>query len=318
MDEKAVIIACDFSSKEKLVKFLDQIEDADPNFYCKVGMELFYTGALNGFNPVEMIKQRGHKVFLDLKLKDIPNTVGKTAKVLATAGADIINVHADGGFKMMKKAVDSINAVYDEYENAYKYACTKDVLLPDVQEEISELKQKISSRPILLGVTVLTSMSQEELEKEIGVKKTPREQAVSLALLCKEAGMDGVICSPEEILPIKKACGEDFLTITPGIRFIDSMEDDQTRIATPYCANEMGTNAIVVGRPITDAADSVKAYERCKEEFVEGIGSKEEIENAKVYISNIRDKMLEPADAVALALIEAGAFKVNTEDPYLL
>lgn len=317
MDEKTVIIACDFNSKERLEEFLDQMEGTDPNFYCKVGMELFNTGALEGFQPVKMIKDRGHKVFLDLKLKDIPNTVAKTAAVLAKAGADIINVHADGGLTMMKKAVDSINGVYSQYEiDCQALIETNQDGIND--EMIAQLEEKIKSKPILVGVTVLTSMSDEELKEEIGVDRTSMEQAVALAKLSKEAGMDGVICSPKEILAIKAACGEDFLTITPGIRFIDSKKDDQTRIATPYCANAMGTNGIVVGRPITEAEDSIASYNRCKKEFAQGIGSPEEVENAKIYIADIKKKMLEPSDAVALALIEAGAFKVNTEDPYLL
>ena len=166
---KNVIVACDFDSKEKLVSFLDKMEGADPNFYCKVGMELFNTGALNGFNPVEMIKSRGHKVFLDLKLKDIPNTVKKTAVVLMAAGADMINVHSDGAKKMMESVVSSVT------------------------EECEKLGKE---KPILLGVTVLTSMSEDELRTEVGVNKTPMEQVVNLARITKDAGFDGVVCSP--------------------------------------------------------------------------------------------------------------------------
>lgn len=170
MDEKTVIIACDFNSKERLEEFLDQMEGTDPNFYCKVGMELFNTGALEGFQPVKMIKDRGHKVFLDLKLKDIPNTVAKTAAVLAKAGADIINVHADGGLTMMKKAVDSINGVYSQYEiDCQALIETNQDGIND--EMIAQLEEKIKSKPILVGVTVLTSMSDEELKEEIGVDR---------------------------------------------------------------------------------------------------------------------------------------------------
>jgi len=260
---KNVIIACDFNSKEKLESFLSQIEGADSDFYCKVGMELFDSGALHGFNPVQMVKERGHKVFLDLKLKDIPNTVSKTAKVLAEAGADMINVHADGGLKMMQGVVQSINA---------------------------ELEGKEADKPILLGVTVLTSMSEDELRNEIGVNKTPMEQVASLARLCKEAGFDGVVCSPEEILAVKEACGQDFITVTPGIRFNDSTADDQKRVATPACANIMGSDFIVVGRPITEAENPIASYNRCKKDFTEEVTDKEEIENAKGYIENIRKK----------------------------
>lgn len=319
MEEKAVIIACDFNSKERLEQFLDQMEEADPNFYCKVGMELFDTGALQGFNPVKIIKERGHKVFLDLKLKDIPNTVSKTAKVIFEAGADMINVHADGGLTMMRDVVEVINKTYDEYKKEYDALVEdEDWIKKPTHDRVFELHSIVENKPILLGVTVLTSMSEDELHNEIGVINTPMEQVVSLAKLCKEAGMDGVVCSPQEILAVKKACGEDFITITPGIRFSDSKKDDQTRIATPFCAHEMGSNGIVVGRPITEAENPVEAYNRCKKEFVLGESNSFEIENAKIYINGIKEEMLEPSDAVALALIKAGAFKVNTEDPYLL
>ncbi len=315
---KNVIIACDFNSKEKLIDFLDKMEGADPNFYCKVGMELFDAGALQGFNPVRIIKERGHKVFLDLKLKDIPNTVSKTAKTLVDAGADMINLHADGGLKMMKGVVDAINEVYMEYKRKYSNACASDVLLPETIDKVQEYKKKIESKPILLGVTVLTSMSEEELRNEVGVNKSPMEQVVSLAKLSKEAGLDGVVCSPQEILAVKEACGENFITVTPGIRFNDSKKDDQTRIATPACANIMGSDYIVVGRPITEAEDPVAAYNKCKQDFTEEVKDTTEMENAKVYISNIKNKIVVPSDAVAKALLEAGAFKVDTEDPFLL
>lgn len=313
---KNVIIACDFNSKEKLEDFLDKMEGADPNFYCKVGMELFDAGALQGFNPVKIIKSRGHKVFLDLKLKDIPNTVSKTAAVLATAGADMINVHADGGLKMMKGVVDEINKIYDKYEEELKdleddHSYTAEALKDSIQK-------KIAKKPILLGVTVLTSMSEEELRSEIGVNKTPMEQVVSLAKLCKESGFDGVVCSPQEILAVKEACGEDFVTVTPGIRFADAKKDDQTRIATPACANIMGSDYIVVGRPITQAEDSIKAYNRCKRDFTEPVRDEEEIENAKNYIKDLKDKVKSPSDVVAQELLDAKSFIINTEDPFLL
>lgn len=313
---KNVIIACDFNSKEKLEDFLDKMEGADPNFYCKVGMELFDAGALQGFNPVKIIKSRGHKVFLDLKLKDIPNTVSKTAAVLATAGADMINVHADGGLKMMKGVVDEINKIYDKYEEELKdleddHSYTAEALKDSIQKEIAK-------KPILLGVTVLTSMSEEELRSEIGVNKTPMEQVVSLAKLCKESGFDGVVCSPQEILAVKEACGDDFVTVTPGIRFADAKKDDQTRIATPACANIMGSDYIVVGRPITQAEDNIKAYNRCKRDFTEPVRDEEEIENAKNYIKDLKDKVKSPSDVVAQELLDAKSFIINTEDPFLL
>lgn len=339
---KNVIVACDFNSEEELVNFLDKMEGADPNFYCKVGMELFDAGALQGFNPVEIIKERGHKVFLDLKLKDIPNTVAKTAKVLVKAGADMINVHADGGYKMMKGVADAINDEYEKLKERYNYllevidevnAEQNDIQDDDInntidsydkildyQCEMEEINELLDNKPILLGVTVLTSMSEDELKNEIGVNKTPREQVISLAKLCKEAGFDGVVCSPQEILDVKEACGEDFITVTPGIRFADSKKDDQTRVATPACANIMGSDYIVVGRPITKAEDNIKAYERCKKDFTQPVVELEELDNAYEYIKNLKEKNIKEnaSDVVARKLIDASAFKVNTEDPYLL
>lgn len=313
---KNVIIACDFSSKEELISFLDKMKGADPNFYCKVGMELFDSCAFQGFNIVNFIKSKGHKVFLDLKLKDIPNTVSKTAAVLATSGVDMINVHADGGLIMMQDAKKAVDKVYDGYkeeleklesDHSYSAEALKDAI-----------KKKIAERPLLLGVTVLTSMSEEELRSEIGVNKTPMEQVVSLAKLCKESGFDGVVCSPQEILAVKEACGEDFVTVTPGIRFADAKKDDQTRIATPACANIMGSDYIVVGRPITQAEDSIKAYNRCKRDFTEPVRDEEEIENAKNYIKDLKDKVKSPSDVVAQELLDAKSFIINTEDPFLL
>ena len=289
---KNVIVACDFSSEKELKYFLDKMESADPNFYCKVGMELFYAGALKGFNPVKMIKERGHKVFLDLKLKDIPNTVSQTAKVLVASGADMINVHADGGYKMMKGVVDSVNETYEknkkkiEQYTKTEFDSPEDVLR--AEKIIKKLKDKIENKPILLGVTVLTSMSETELNNEIGVNKTPREQVVHLAKLCKLAGFNGVVCSPQEIMAVKEACGKSFITVTPGIRFADSKKDDQTRIATPACANIMGSDYIVVGRPITKADKPVEAYERCKKDFTEKVTDEEEIKNAKNFMESLK------------------------------
>ncbi|MDD4187417.1 MAG: orotidine-5'-phosphate decarboxylase [Bacilli bacterium] len=311
---KNVIIACDFNSKEKLERFLDQMEGADPNFYCKVGMELFDSGALQGFNPVQIVKERGHKVFLDLKLKDIPNTVSKTAKTLIDAGADMINLHADGGLKMLKDASVAVNEAYAEYQHEYDEVKAD----RDMPGRLEDLEKKLNNRPILLGVTVLTSMSEEELRNEIGINKTPMEQVVSLAKLCKEAGLDGVVCSPQEIIAVKEACGEDFITVTPGIRFADSKKDDQTRVATPACANILGSDYIVVGRPITNAENAIEAYNRCKKDFTEQVTATNEIKNAKGYIENLKKKIVNPSDVVAQKLIEASAFKVSTEDPFLL
>lgn len=299
---KNVIVACDFSEKKQLVEFLDKMEKADKDFYCKVGMELFYSGALKGFSPVNMIKDRGHKVFLDLKLKDIPNTVASTAKVLATSGVDMINVHADGGFQMMKQVVDSVNEIYSDYEKEYEVLVNDYSYPAEALKDI--LKKKLASRPLLLGVTVLTSMSEEELRKEVGVNKTPMEQVVSLAKLCKKAGLDGVVCSPQEIMAVKEACGENFITVTPGIRFADSKKDDQERIATPACANIMGSDYIVVGRPITKAEDAVVAYTRCKKDFTETVTDEAEIANAKRYMEDLKAKMPKDNDWVIIEPIQ--------------
>jgi len=236
---KNVVIACDFNSKEKLESFLDQMEGAT-DFYCKIGMELFNTGALLGFNPVEMVKLRGHKVFMDLKNYDIPNTLGNTFKVLAGAGVDIINIMAESGSKGMMAARSAIDEVCE---------------------------QKGIAKPILLAVTVLTSKSKADLE-ELGIEATPEQQVIRLAKLAKASGCDGVVCSPEEIRSVKDACGKDFVTLTPGIRFADSGSDDQTRIATPAYASKMGTDFIVVGRPITQAQNPKEVYSMCKRDFV--------------------------------------------------
>lgn len=286
---KNVIIACDFNSKEKLEDFLGQMEKVDPNFYCKIGMELFNAGALQGFNPVKIVKERGYKVFLDLKLKDIPNTVSKTIKVLVSIGVDMINIHADGGFKMMKSVVDTVN---------------------------EECKQR--NKPILLGVTVLTSMSEEELKNEIGINKTPIEQVVHLARLCKEAGLDGIVCSPQEVIAVKNACGKDFITVTPGIRYANSKKDDQTRVVTPVCANILGSDYIVVGRPITEAKDPIEAYNKFKKDFTKSTFEDIELLNAKKNIENLKRKNINISDLVTQKLIDANAFKINTKDPFLL
>lgn len=310
---KNVIVACDFSSKEQLESFLDSIEEVDEEIYCKVGMELFDSSAFDGYNAVELIKSRGHKVFLDLKLKDIPNTVYSTVKSLARYGVDMINIHADGASEMIKKAASAIDEVFEELKKEYDVA----ELVGD-KETASKLQEKLNNRPVLLGVTVLTSMTDEALQKEIGVNKTAMEQVVSLAKLCKENGCGGVVCSPQEIMAVREACGDDFVIVTPGIRFADSKKDDQNRVATPSCANIMGSDYIVVGRPITKAEDKVAAYKRCKKDFTEEVTDAFEIENARAYIANLKAKVLSPSDDTALKLLSSEAFKVNTEDPFLL
>lgn len=229
---KDLIIALDFPTKEETFSFLSSLGDARP--YVKVGMELYY-GA--GHSVVRDLKERGHSVFLDLKLHDIPNTVKSVAAVLSDLGADMINIHATGGSKMMEAAKEGLG-------------------------QISGLKT------LLIAVTVLTSTSEEVLQKELMVPHSPKEVASKLALLAKDAGCDGVVCSALEVPDIKALCGEDFVIVTPGIRFAGASADDQARIVTPRRARELSSDYIVVGRPITQASSPRRAYERALAEFL--------------------------------------------------
>ena len=226
-----VIIACDFSSKEETLKFLDQFKEEKP--FVKIGMELFYA---EGGEIVKEIKKRGHKIFLDLKLCDIPNTVYKAMKNIAALGVDMNNVHAFGSIEMMKAAKKAINEVNPE---------TK-----------------------LIAVTVLTSSDQNVLDNELMIDGNINDVILKYASNTKEAGLDGVVCSPLESKIIKEKCGEDFLTVTPGIRFADDAKGDQKRVTTPAMAKEIGSSYIVVGRSITGAKDPVEAYRRCVREFI--------------------------------------------------
>lgn len=226
-----VIIACDFSSKEETLKFLDQFKEEKP--FVKIGMELFYA---EGGEIVKEIKKRGHKIFLDLKLCDIPNTVYKAMKNIAALGVDMTNVHAFGSIEMMKAAKKAINEVNPE---------TK-----------------------LMAVTVLTSSDQNVLDNELMIDGNINDVILKYASNTKEAGLDGVVCSPLESKIIKEKCGEDFLTVTPGIRFADDAKGDQKRVTTPAMAKEIGSSYIVVGRSITGAKDPVEAYRRCVREFI--------------------------------------------------
>lgn len=220
------IIALDFPNREETLKFLDKFNNLPWKPYVKIGMELFYS---EGPEIINEIKRRGHKIFLDLKLHDIPNTVKKAMKSLSNLDVDMVNVHTAGGIKMMREAMEG-------------------------------LTKEDGTRPVIIGVTQLTSTSAEMLEKELLIS-TPMEETISqYARNAKEAGLDGVVCSPLEIEAVKKACGNDFITVTPGIRFADSKQDDQVRIMTPDKARALGTEYIVVGRPITQAADPVAAY----------------------------------------------------------
>ena len=230
---KDVIIACDFSSKEATLEFLDRFTGPRKPF-VKIGMELFYSA---GPDIVREIKARGHKIFLDLKLHDIPNTVKKAMKVLSNLDVDMTNVHAAGTIDMMKAALEGLTR-------------------PD------------GTRPLLIAVTQLTSTSEDRMQNELLIGAGINETIVKYASNAREAGLDGVVCSPLEAGMVKEACGGRFMAITPGIRFADAAADDQVRITTPAKAREIGSDFIVVGRPITAAADPVAAYERCVKEFL--------------------------------------------------
>ncbi len=230
---KDVIIACDFASAEETYRFLDRLGDVKP--YVKVGMELYYA---EGPAIVRELKRRGHKIFLDLKLHDIPNTVKKAMSVLSRLDVDMCNLHAAGTIEMMKAAVEG-------------------------------LTREDGTRPILLAVTQLTSTSEERMHDDLLIPGNIGEVVVHYAKNAQVAGLDGVVCSPLEARMVKDACGEDFVTVTPGIRFADGAVGDQVRITTPAKAREIGTDFIVVGRPITAAEDPVAAYQRCVAEFCE-------------------------------------------------
>lgn len=230
---KDVIIACDFASAEDTYKFLDKFTGRKP--FVKIGMELFYA---EGPAIVREIKKRGHKIFLDLKLHDIPNTVKKAMAVLSRLDVDICNLHAGGTVRMMEAAIEG-------------------------------LTREDGSRPLLIAVTQLTSTDQEAMEKDLLIKEPIDEVVLHYAKNAKAAGLDGVVCSPLEAEKVHNNCGKDFLTVTPGVRFADGDVGDQKRVMTPAEAKKIGSDYIVVGRPITAAADPVAAYERCINEFVD-------------------------------------------------
>ncbi len=230
---KDVIIACDFPNKEEVFAFLDKFTEEKP--YVKIGMELFY-GA--GPEIVREIKKRGHKIFLDLKLHDIPNTVKKAMKVLSELDVDMCNLHAAGTISMMEAAIEG-------------------------------LTREDGSRPLLIAVTQLTSTDQERMENDLLIKEPIDKVVMHYASNAKKAGLDGVVCSPLEAGKVHDTCGKEFLTITPGVRFADGDIGDQKRVTTPERAKEIGSDYIVVGRPITAAPDPVAAYRRCVKEFVD-------------------------------------------------
>ena len=229
---KDVIIACDFDSKEKTLAFLDQFHDRKP--FVKIGMELYYA---EGPAIVQELKARGHKVFLDLKLHDIPNTVKKSMAVLAGLDVDMTNLHAAGTKAMMEAALEGLTR-------------------PD------------GTRPILIAVTQLTSTSQERMTDDLLIEKPLDQVVMHYAKCAADSGLDGVVCSPLEAGKVHDTCGKSFVTVTPGVRFADGDVGDQVRVTTPARAKEIGSDYIVVGRPITQAADPVAAYRRCVAEFV--------------------------------------------------
>ena len=230
---KDVIVACDFASAEQTFAFLDKFTGKKP--FVKIGMELYYA---EGPSIVKEIKARGHKIFLDLKLHDIPNTVKKAMAVLSNLDVDITNLHAAGTTAMMQGALEGLTR-------------------PD------------GSRPLLIAVTQLTSTDQEAMERDILIKEPIDQVVMHYAKTAKNAGLDGIVCSPLEAGKVHDTCGNEFLTITPGVRFADGDVGDQKRVMTPAQAKEIGSDYIVVGRPITAAADPVAAYERCVAEFVD-------------------------------------------------
>jgi orotidine-5'-phosphate decarboxylase len=230
---KDVIIACDFSSAEKTFEFLDKFTGRKP--FVKIGMELFYA---EGPQIVREIKKRGHKIFLDLKLHDIPNTVKKAMSVLSNLDVDLCNLHAGGTVRMMEAAIEG-------------------------------LTREDGTRPLLIAVTQLTSTDQESMENDLLINEPIDKVVMHYAACAKKAGLDGVVCSPLEAGKVHDTCGSEFLTVTPGVRFADGDIGDQKRVMTPAEAKKIGSDYIVVGRPITAAEDPVAAYERCIAEFVD-------------------------------------------------
>ena len=229
---KDVIVACDFSSKEQVFSFLDKFTDKKP--FVKIGMELFYA---EGPQIVREIKERGHKIFLDLKLHDIPNTVKKSMSVLSTLDVDLCNLHAAGTIRMMEAAIEG-------------------------------LTRPAGTRPLLIAVTQLTSTDQESMENDLLIHEPIDKVVMHYAANAKKAGLDGVVCSPLEAGKVHEICGDDFITVTPGVRFADGDIGDQKRVMTPAEAKKIGSDYIVVGRPVTAAEDPVAAYQRCLDEFV--------------------------------------------------
>lgn len=233
---KDVIIALDFPSAQEVFAFLDKFDGEQRKPFVKIGMELFYA---EGAAVVREVKRRGHKVFLDLKLHDIPNTVKRSMAVLSALDADMCNLHAGGGIAMMKAALEGLTRADD-------------------------------TRPLLIAVTQLTSTGEEVMHRELWIDRPLDQTVMHYASNAALAGLDGVVCSPLEADKVHSVCGKNFLTVTPGIRFDDASKGDQVRVTTPAKARELGSDYIVVGRPVTAAADPVAAYRRCVSEFCDG------------------------------------------------
>ena len=232
---KDVIIACDFPGRKEVFEFLDKFTDEKP--FVKIGMELFYA---EGPQIVRDIKARGHKIFLDLKLHDIPNTVKKAMAVLSNLDVDMVNVHASGTCAMMSAALEGLTR-------------------PD------------GTRPLIIAVTQLTSTSEERLHGDLLISESLENTVMHYAKNAKDSGLDGVVCSPLEAEKVHSVCGDGFIAVTPGVRFADGDKGDQVRVTTPEGAKKLGSDYIVVGRPVTQADDPVKAYKRCVKEFVGGM-----------------------------------------------
>ena len=230
--DKDVIIACDFKNAAQTLDFLDLFKEEKP--FVKIGMELFYA---EGPEIVRKIKKRGHRIFLDLKLHDIPNTVKKAMAVISDLEADLVNVHAAGGIRMMEAALEGLNSGNKK-------------------------------RPLIIAVTQLTSIDSEELKAQLLINEPMERVVMQYALNARTAGLDGVVCSPLEAKRVHEHCGEKFLTVTPGIRFSRDDAGDQRRVMTPEAARLEGSDYIVVGRPITRSEDPVTAYKKCREEFL--------------------------------------------------
>lgn len=231
--KRDVIIACDFPSAEATYAFLDNFKEEKP--FIKIGMELYYAA---GPEIVRELRRRGHRIFLDLKLHDIPNTVRKAMRVLARLDVDMVNVHAAGTIEMMRAALEGLKEGRTD-----------------------------GTRPLIIAVTQLTSTSEEALHEQLLVSQSMNDTIARYARNAREAGLDGVVCSPLEAALVKDACGPEFLAVTPGIRYPDAAKDDQSRITSPAKAREIGSDFIVVGRPITAADDPVAAYRRCVADF---------------------------------------------------